>query len=977
MAYFMKNIVIPTSLSCFFLLFSHSTWSETNISQTKQRIIEQRNYWLDEIKNGVITTSPQKGSRTAELDRIISNNYQAITGERRELAEADKSQSHTYVFNTYANILFGDKAKSINFSDIQAYQDLNKLHSTGTYAYDTNKKRVRSIDFILKELFLRGRPYQVLDKEGHYLDNYTTITGSSYPSGHTWNGYKQAAVLSILFPEKGSEMFARAIEYGESRVIVGAHFATDTIASRIGNYYLLSQMLADDDTTRTFVELAKEVRQNVANQCKNQHCLTTSTTITNDETGYYATKDPEPAPRITPNEIPTSANALLRLRFAYLTKEQRQSILASTAYPSNSLAGWAANKDDPNANWGLINLPKAYNGPTYFYNHFIVNQITNEFDFSEFGQLDEWKNDISGPGKLIKQGNGTLILSGNNHFAGVEVNQGHLLLTGENHYAKNSSINGGTLLLEGTINTLLDVNKGVLLLNGGSVDSQVNINNKGILSGKGKINKLAVYSGGIVSPGHSIGTINIDDTVIFNSGSNYHVEINSQGDSDKIISLGTATLNGGMVNVSLENSQNLLTKDDVQSLYNTKYTILTADHGVNGQFTDVNPNYLFLGTTLSYDKNSVILNVGRNNTAFSSVAKTKNQLSIANAIDALPLGHPIYESIIRMDTGNDARSAYNQLTGQIHADILSSQLNNSRQIKETLLSQIKNAEIINREKESADNKGHVWAKILSHWEKTSNDGNANSYDASTYGVLLGADQRVSHDKMLLGIATGITKTSLSGDNSHANSENYHLSLYGGYDFDTIALRAGASNTFHRIHTTKSVNYGVQSDKNKANYNGNTSQLFIEAAYPITLSDTQLEPFVNLEYAKTKNATINEQGGRAALQAHSQTLESTTSTTGLRLNNQWKFNSKSTVSLYGELGWRHQYNDVERGIHLRFTQTQPTFIANSVDAARDALVVKAGTTIQINETSKVSIGYSGLTARNQHDNGIDMKLSIAF
>ncbi len=38
----------------------------------------------------------------------------------------------------------------------------------------------------------------------------------------------------------------------------------------------------------------------------------------------------------------------------------------------------------------------------------------------------------------------------------------------------------------------------------GAFDSQVNINNKGILSGKGKINKLAVYSGGIVSPGHSM-----------------------------------------------------------------------------------------------------------------------------------------------------------------------------------------------------------------------------------------------------------------------------------------------------------------------------------------------------------------------------------------------------------------------------------------------------------------------------------------
>lgn len=26
-----------------------------------------------------------------------------------------------------------------------------------------------------------------------------------------------------------------------------------------------------------------------------------------------------------------------------------------------------------------------------FLQYFIVNQITNEFDFAEFGQLDEWK----------------------------------------------------------------------------------------------------------------------------------------------------------------------------------------------------------------------------------------------------------------------------------------------------------------------------------------------------------------------------------------------------------------------------------------------------------------------------------------------------------------------------------------------------------------------------------------------------------
>lgn len=975
----MKNIAVSTSLSLFFLLLSGTSWSETAFSETNKRISDQRNSWLKEIINEVITTSPEKGSKTAELDRVVSNNYQKITGERKELAEEDKSQNHAYLFDTYANILFDEYAENIDFSDKQAYKNLNKLHDSGTRAYDPKKKSTRSMDFILKDLFLRGRPYQVIDKNGDYIDNYTKIKGSSYPSGHTWNGYKQAAILSILFPERGGEMFARAIEYGESRVIVGAHFATDTIASRIGNYYLLAQMLADDDTTRTFVNLAKEVRHDVTNQCQTnlQNCLAAPEKITNDEAGYYGTKEPAPPPLITPNEIPEYASNLLRLRFAYLTKEQRKSILAGTAYPSNSLAGWASKADNSNSNWGLINLPKAYNGPSNFYSDFLVNQATNEFDFAEFGKFDEWKNDIGGSGKLIKQGDGTLILSGDNSFAGVDVNQGIILLTGENNYSKGSSVNGGSLVLEGNLNSLLDVNKGTLQLNGGIVNSQVNINENGVLSGNGKINKLVVNQGGVVALGNSIGAISTSDSVIFNSGSNYHVEINSQGDSDKITSQGTATLNGGIVNVSLENNQNLLTKADVQSFYSTKYTILTADKGVKGKFADVNPNYLFLGTTLFYDQDAVTLNVGRNNATFVGLAKTKNQRSIADAIDALPSGHSVHESIVRMDSTNAVRHAFNELTGQIHADVLSSQLNNSRQIKETLLAQVKNAGILNGEKEYTDNKGNVWAKILHNWEDVSSDGNANSYDASTYGVLLGADQRFNNDNALVGIATGFTKTSLSGYNSHADSDNYHLSFYGGYDFDNIVLRAGASNTWHRINTSKTVKYGAQSDRNKADYNGNTSQIFIEAAYPITIEDTEIEPFVNLVSAKTKNTSISEQGGGAALQAKSQSTDSTTSTTGLRLNNQWKLNSRSNVSLYGELGWLHQYGDVKRSVKLRFSDTQPTFIANSVDAARDAGVIKVGTTIKINDKSKISFEYSSLYEKNQKNNSIDAKVSISF
>ncbi|GAB1440687.1 hypothetical protein MASR2M36_34720 [Providencia sp.] len=58
------------------------------------------------------------------------------------------------------------------------------------------------MEFILKDHFLRGRPKQVLDANGEYLPDYTKLTGSSYPSGHAWNAFKQAATLSMMFPEK-------------------------------------------------------------------------------------------------------------------------------------------------------------------------------------------------------------------------------------------------------------------------------------------------------------------------------------------------------------------------------------------------------------------------------------------------------------------------------------------------------------------------------------------------------------------------------------------------------------------------------------------------------------------------------------------------------------------------------------------------------------------------------------------------------
>jgi membrane-associated phospholipid phosphatase len=68
----------------------------------------------------------------------------------------------------------------------------------------------------------------------------------SFPSGHTTFGYTESVLLAILVPERYAEMIARAAEYGNSRLIVGAHYTMDVIGGRTLAEYDVAHLLAGD-----------------------------------------------------------------------------------------------------------------------------------------------------------------------------------------------------------------------------------------------------------------------------------------------------------------------------------------------------------------------------------------------------------------------------------------------------------------------------------------------------------------------------------------------------------------------------------------------------------------------------------------------------------------------------------------------------------------------------------------------------------
>ncbi len=659
--------------------------------------------------------------------------------------------------------------------------------------------------------------------------------------------------------------------------------------------------------------------------------------------------------------------AVLMERFPYLNGAQVAEVLKTTA------TDMGAPGIDALYGWGMINLGKAINGPgmlvtaedipeefripdptgvAYGPTQFVVDlpgvgavldkgKPTERVCSDVLCGLDFWSNDISGHGGLTKQGIGTLVLTGNNTYSGPTL-----------------------------------VNQGRLAING-SVTSDVSVQNGGIVGGSGTVGSLTARRGGTVAPGNSIGTLNVAGDVSFEPGSRYAVEVGPNGQSDRIQSGGAATIGGGEVAVTLENSSNLLTQSEVRSLLGQQYTILSAQQGVSGQFDAVAPNYLFLGTGLSYQPTGVTLSVGRNGTSFASVAQTPNERAVAAAADALAAGNPVYESLLNSGTAGEARQAFRQLSGQIHADIASALVNDSRYLREALNGRLRQAEgLASSSAIKADEDG-AWAQLLGAWDHASGDANATGYQASTYGVLVGLDSAAAAD-WRLGVATGYTRTSLHGGyGSKADSDNYHLAAYGDKQFGALALRGGAGYTWHRIDTKRSVNYGMQSDRDTAKYSARTEQLFAEAGYSVKGEWLNLEPFVNLAYVNFENNGIAESGGAAALRGDKQHTDATVSTLGLRADTEWQVSPGTTVALRSELGWQHQYGGLERGTGLRFNGGNAPFVVDSVPVSRDGMVLKAGAEVAVNENASLSLGYGGLLSQNHQDNSVNAGFTWRF
>jgi len=623
-----------------------------------------------------------------------------------------------------------------------------------------------------------------------------------------------------------------------------------------------------------------------------------------------------------------------------------------------------------------------------------VTALTND-GLADLGNTAVSVGSLSGATANAVVRNGQLTVGSDNsstNYAGIiadgastttvtKVGTGTLTLSGQSSYTGPTTVGAGTLNLTGSLASAMTVASGALV------------------TGTGTAGGLTVQSGGAVAPGTvgTLGTLSVVGNVGFARGSTFLVDADATGRSDRIAATGTATLQGGLVQVTAGTGQYAPA---------TRYTILTAGGGVSGQFASATSNFAFLTPVLTYDANDAYLTLARNDLQFRSVAVTRNQSAAAGAVQAAGVGSRLYNAVATL-SAPQARQAFDSLSGEVHASAITAQYETAYLVREAILDRLRYGQVGTAGAQgigqrfapgttlpaafSADLPGRppvignvptriiepepvaVWGQGFGAFGSVGGNGNAARLDQQTSGFVLGADTRLGAD-WRVGVTGGYTYTSLdvTGRQSSGSVESGFGGAYAGASYGALQLRVGGTYFGSNLNIRRSATFASFGETETSRYGGDLGQAFGEVGYRIGSGRGYVEPFVGGAALRISRDGFSERGGAAALTAGARDYDIATSTVGAQFQGRLDalFGADAPLLIRGLVGYRRAYGDVNPSALFSFGAGGQTFLVTGVPIARDALVAQGGLDWQVSPVTTLSVAYTGqVGSQRTQDHGV--------
>jgi outer membrane autotransporter protein len=631
---------------------------------------------------------------------------------------------------------------------------------------------------------------------------------------------------------------------------------------------------------------------------------------------------------------------------------------------------------------------------------------------------------VSGPGSLTKRGLGVLTLSGANSYTGGTIVDegilrlapgaslsplGGLTVTGGLFDLNGNDVavgllqgSGGTIALGAntlTVNqsaytvlgTLLTGTGGLSLegpgtldLRGvntytgpttvsnsrlavnGSITSDVTVGAAGSLGGIGTIFG-SVSNAGALAPGNSIGTLTVAGDLAQAPGSTYQVELDNQGQADRVNVGGTAQL-GGTVN--------FIAAPGSYAAQQT-YTILNAAGGIAGAFAGAMGNYAFLFPSLSYDANNVYLTIAR---SFARGAQTPNQAAVGAVLDANAttangsFGNAIATLTTLSPTAGTA--ALNALSGQNYSGFSSVGVAGAQLFMSNFAGQaggstggvnrVALAEACDVACDSVTPAlWGAWGGAAGGLGTIVGTTNAGTLTYNLGGFAAGLDRKLAPD-FLLGVTVGYSGGTqwVQGFQGQGTTSTVQAGLYGSYARGPVYVDGLAAYAYSDNQMTRQIAIPGIAAVNAQGRTG-VNQLFgqVEAGYRFDIGGRAgafVTPFARLQAATATQAAFTETGaGSLGLSVAAQTTNSLRTVFGAQLGGAMDLGWREKLAMQLRLGWGHEFADTARPVTASFIGAPASpFTTFGASPQRDSVVLGLAAATAIAEATSAYLRYEG-------------------